>query len=62
MAGILREIALGILTAALAAVVLVPIFIVLKVLMDLGLDVLLAAVVVLGLLLAYILRRETVGS
>jgi hypothetical protein len=59
---ILRGLGLSVLTAALAAVILVPIFIVVKVLMDLGLDVLLPSVVVLGLLLAYVLRRETVGS
>jgi len=46
----------------LAAAVLVPTFVVLKLLMDLGLDVLLPAVVAFGLLLAYFLRRETVGS
>ena len=53
---------LAILTAALAAAILVPTFVVVKVLMDLGLDVLLPSVVFVGLLLAYVLRRETVGG
>jgi hypothetical protein len=61
MSEIVREVGLSILTAALAAAILVPTFIVVKVLMDLGLEVLLAAVVAFGLLLAYFLRRETVG-
>jgi hypothetical protein len=59
---ILRGVGLSVLTAALAAAVLVPTFVVVKVLMDLGLEVLLAAVVAFGLLLAYVLRRETVGG
>jgi len=62
MGEMFEGIGLAILTAVLAAVILVPIFIVVKVLMDLGLDVLLPSVVVLGLLLAYVLRRETVGG
>jgi hypothetical protein len=53
---------LVILTAVVAAAILVPTFVVVKVLMDLGLGVLLGAVVAFGLLLAYVLRRETVGS
>jgi hypothetical protein len=57
-----QGIGLAILTALLTAVILVPTFVVIKVLMDLGLGVLLAAVVVFGLLLAYLLRRETVGG
>ena len=52
---------LAVLTTLLAAVILVPTFIVVKLLMDLGLEVLLGAVVAFGLLLAYFLRRETVG-
>ena len=55
------EVGLGVLTALLAAAILVPTFLVVKVLMDIGLGVLLVSVVVLGLLLAYALRRETVG-
>ena len=62
MGEILRGLGLSVLTAVLAAAVLVPTFVVLKLLMDLGLDVLLPAVVAFGLLLAYFLRRETVGS
>jgi hypothetical protein len=53
---------LAVLTVVLAAVILVPTFVVVKVLMDLGLGVLLGAVVAFGLLLAYFLRRETVGG
>ena len=62
MGEVLRGVGLAILTALLAAVILVPTFVVVKVLMDLGLGVLLAAVVAFGLLLAYFLRRETVGG
>jgi hypothetical protein len=58
---ILQGVGLSVLTAVLAAAILVPTFVVLKLLMDLGLDVLLPAVVAFGLLLAYFLRRETVG-
>ena len=61
MGGILRGIGLSVLTAVLAAAILVPTFVVLKLLMDLGLSVLLPTVVVFGLFLAYLLRRETVG-
>jgi hypothetical protein len=53
---------LAVLTIVLAAVILAPTFVVVKVLMDLGLEVLLGAVVAFGLLLAYFLRRETVGG
>ena len=60
--GILRQVGLSVLTAVLAAAILVPTFVVLKLLMDLGLDVLLPTVVVFALLLAYFLRRETVGG
>jgi hypothetical protein len=59
---ILREVGLSVLTALVAATILVPTFVVIKLLMDLGLGVLLPTVVVLGLLLAYVLRRETVGG
>jgi hypothetical protein len=57
-----REVGLSVLTIVLAAAILVPTFVVIKLLMDLGLEVLLAAVVAFGLLLAYFLRRETVGG
>ncbi len=53
------EILLGIATAVLAALILVPMFIVLKFLLDMGLEVLLVAVVLFGILVAYLLRRET---
>ena len=55
------EVAMGALTAIVAALVLVPIFVVLKLLLDAGLDVLFPSVVAFGLLLAYVLRRATVG-
>jgi hypothetical protein len=60
--GILWQVGLSVLTAALAAAILVPTFVVIKLLMDLGLGVLLIVVVVFGLLVAYFLRRETVGG
>jgi len=61
MKTVLMEVALGALTAAVAILVLVPTFVVLKLLLDAGLEVMFPSVVVFGLLLAYILRRETVG-
>ena len=61
MKGVLLEVVLGTVTAGVAALVLVPTFVVLKLLLDAGLEVLFPSVVVFGLLLAYILRRETVG-
>ena len=62
MREIRREVGLSVLTIVLAAAILVPTFVVIKILMDLGLEVLLGAVVVFALLLAYFLRRETVGG
>ena len=62
MADKFEAMGLALLTVLLAAAVLVPTFVVIKILMDLGLGVLLAAVVAFGLLLAYFLRRETVGG
>jgi hypothetical protein len=56
-----QEVGLSILTAVLAAAILVPTFVVLKLLMDLGLGVMLPVVVFFGLFLAYLLRQETVG-
>ena len=56
-----EAIGLSVLTVVLAAAILIPTFVVIKILMDLGLEVLLGAVVAFGLLLAYFLRRETVG-
>ena len=61
MKEVLLEVGLGALTAAVAAIVLVPTFVVLKLLLDVGLAVMFPSVVIFGLLLAYILRRETVG-
>ena len=61
MKEVLLEVVLGTVTAGVAALVLVPTFVVLKLLLDAGLEVLFPAVVIFGLLLAYILRRETVG-
>ncbi|HLB38045.1 MAG TPA: hypothetical protein VJL31_15850 [Gemmatimonadales bacterium] len=61
MKEVLLEVVLGTVTAGVAALVLVPTFVVLKLLLDAGLEVLFPSVVVFGLLLAYILRRETVG-
>ncbi len=61
MKAVLIEVGLGALTAAVAALVLVPTFVVLKLLLDAGLEVMFPSVVIFGLLLAYILRRETVG-
>jgi hypothetical protein len=62
MADKFEAMGLALLTVLLAAAILVPTFVVIKILMDLGLGVLLAAVVAFGLLLAYFLRRETVGG
>jgi hypothetical protein len=59
MSNLATEILLAIATALLAAVILVPTFVVLKLLLDQGLAVLLVVVVVFGILLAYALRRET---
>ena len=61
MAEILREVVLALITAFLAAVILVPMFLILKLLLDAGLEVVFGTVVVFGLLLAYLLRRETTG-
>ena len=61
MKEVLLEVVLGTLTAGVAALVLVPTFVVLKLLLDAGLEVMFPSVVIFGLLLAYLLRRETVG-
>ena len=62
MREIRRQVGLSVLTIVLAAAILIPTFVVIKILMDLGLEVLLGAVVAFALLLAYFLRRETVGG
>lgn len=54
-----RQVILFVATAVMAALVLLPLFLVLKVLLDAGLGVLLVSVVALGLLVGYLLRRET---
>ena len=63
MRKVLREASLTAITAALAAAILAPTFLILKLLIDIGVyEAALPAVVGFGLLLAYALRRETVGS
>ena len=61
MKGVLLEVVLGTVTAGVAALVLVPTFVVLKLLLDAGLEVLLPSVVIFGLLLAYVLHRQSAG-
>jgi len=61
MGEILREVALAVITTAIAALILAPTFLILKLLLDAGLEVIFGTVVVFGLLLAYLLRRETTG-
>ena len=45
----------------MSALILTPMFFAIKLLLDTGLGILLGAVVTVGLLVAYLLRRETVG-
>lgn len=54
-----RQIILFVGTAVVAAVVLLPLFIALKLLLDAGLEILLVTVVCLGFLVGFVLRRET---
>jgi hypothetical protein len=54
-----RQVLLFLGTAVMAALVLLPLFLVLKFLLDAGLEVLLISVVAVGLLVGYVLRRET---
>jgi hypothetical protein len=54
-----RQILLTIATTLLAVLVLTPIFFGLKLLLDLGLEVVFASVIAVGLVLGYLLRRET---
>ena len=61
MKAVLMEVALGAVTAGVAVLVLVPTFVVLKLLLDAGLEGMFPSVVAFGLLLAYVLRRATVG-
>ena len=63
MREVLREVTLADITAAQAAAIHAPTFLILKLLIDIGVyEAALPAVVGFGLLLAYALRRETVGS
>jgi len=63
MRKVLREVVLTALTAALATVILLPTFLILKLLIDVGVyEAALPAVVGFGMLLAYLLRRETAGG
>jgi hypothetical protein len=54
-----RQIVFAVATAAVATVVLVPTFIILKILLDAGLVIILVSVVTFGLTLGYLLHRET---
>jgi len=53
-----QQVLLTVLTAIMAAVILIPTFLLLKWLMDLGLEVALPAVVLFGILLAYLINRQ----
>lgn len=54
-----RQVILFVGTAVVAAAVLLPLFIALKLLLDAGLEILLVTVVFLGFLVGFVLRRET---
>ncbi len=54
-----RQVILTLATAVMAAVILTPLFFVLKLLLDAGLEFVLGGVVAFGLLLALVLRHET---
>ncbi|MGD0204855.1 MAG: hypothetical protein ABSB57_00165 [Dehalococcoidia bacterium] len=63
MREVLREAILTVMTAALAAAILLPTFMILKLLVQAGVfEAALPAVVGFGMLLAYLLRRETAGG
>jgi hypothetical protein len=63
MRQVLREATLTVITAALAAAILLPTFLILKLLIEVGVyEAALPAVVGFGMLLAYLLRRETAGG
>jgi hypothetical protein len=63
MRQVLREVVLTVMTAALAAAILLPTFLILKLLIDAGVfEAALPAVVGFGILLGYLLRRETAGG
>ena len=59
MSDLATEILLGIATALVTALIMVPMFVVLKLLLDAGLEVLFAVVVSFGVLVAILLRHET---
>ena len=62
MRQVLREVVLTAMTAALAAGILLPTFLILKLLVEAGVfEAALPAVVGFGILLGYLLRRETAG-
>ena len=54
-----RQVILTVATAVMAAVILTPLFFVLKLLLDAGLEFVLGGVVAFGLLLGFVLRHET---
>ena len=54
-----RQVLLFIATAVMAALVLTPIFLALKLLLDVGLGVVFVTVIAAGLLLGYLLRQDT---
>lgn len=54
-----RQLLLAIVTAGMALVILTPTFFAIKLLLDAGLEFVFVGVVSFGLVLAYILRRET---
>ena len=56
-----RQIRFGIATAVLAVLVLTPIFLGLKLLLDAGLVVVLVTVIATAIFLGYLLRRDTSG-
>jgi hypothetical protein len=59
----MREVILTAMTAAMAAAILLPTFLILKLLIEVGVfDAALPGVVGFGILLAYLLRRETAGG
>lgn len=59
MSDLATEILLGIATALVTALIMVPMFVAMKLLLDAGLVVLFAVVVSFGVLVAILLRHET---
>jgi hypothetical protein len=56
-----RQILLSIATAGLAVLVLTPVFLGLKLLLDAGLEIVFVTVIAVALFLGYLLRRDTMG-